>query len=109
MTNKSSTSNTENPRVYGGMTIAWLLGDEPKAITTKTGDVRTVIELRDPKRLSNSITIWLDGDAKAFELVSPGVAIALHVEGLRAGKGRGELVATVERAVVEEAFRRARA
>jgi hypothetical protein len=70
MTNKSSTSNTENPRVYGGMTLAWLLGEEPRAVTTKTGDVRTVIELRDPKRLSNSITIWLDGDAKAFEHVS---------------------------------------
>ncbi len=92
----------------GGLTITWLLADDPRTIKTKTGDVRTVIELRDPRRLSSSISIWLDGDGDAFAGVPPNTYLTLHLKSARSGKGRGELVGSVERPVVEKAFEVAR-
>ena len=106
-TNKSSsTSNVNVP--LGGLAISWYLGDDATTITTKSGDVRTVIELRDPARLSRSIAIWLDGEGEAFEGVRPGAVISLHLESVRSGRGRGELVADVSRSQVEAAFEQAR-
>lgn len=106
-TNKSSsTSNVNVP--LGGLAVSWFLGDDPSTITTKAGDVRTVIELRDPARLSRSVAIWLDGDGKEFEGVRPGAVISLHLESVRSGRGRGELVAEVDRPQVEAAFKQAR-
>ena len=106
-TNKSSsTSNVNVP--LGGLAISWYLGDDPSTITTKNGDVRTVIELRDPARLSRSISIWLDGEGEAFDGVRPGALITLHLESVRSGRGRGELVADVSRSQVEAAFEQAR-
>jgi hypothetical protein len=100
-----------NPKPHaaiGGFTSCWVLGDDPRAITTKNGDRRTVIELRDPARLSNSMVLWVDGEADAFAGVQPGTAIALHVRGVRSGRGRGELVADVDREAVIAAFARVR-
>lgn len=105
-TDKSSSTNITNP--LGGLAISWYLGDDPNTIKTKTGDVRTVIELRDPSRLSRSISIWLDGEGSAFEGVRPGAVISLHLESVRSGRGRSELVAEVDRSQVENAFKIAR-
>ena len=94
--------------LVGGFTLTWLLGDVPRTITTKTGEKRTVIELRDPARLSHSLAIWLDGEADALPSVATGTAISMHVAGVRSGKARGELVADVSRDGVIAAFDRAR-
>lgn len=102
----SSTNNVQVP--LGGLAVSWYLGDDPSTIKTKAGDVRTVIDLRDPTRLSRSISIWLDGDGKALEAVKPGAVITLHLESVRSGSGRNELVAEVDRAQVEAAFEIAR-
>jgi len=103
---RSSTNNVQVP--LGGLVISWYLGDDPNTIKTKAGDVRTVIDLRDPSRLSRSISIWLDGDGQILEGVKPGTVITLHVESVRSGAGRNELVAEVDRAQVEAAFEIAR-
>ena len=46
--------------------LTWLLGDDPRTITTKADEKRTVVELRDPARLSQSLVIWLDGAAETL-------------------------------------------
>ncbi|HEU4656363.1 MAG TPA: hypothetical protein VFR97_02505 [Capillimicrobium sp.] len=91
----------------GGLVVAWLLGDDPKTIRTRDGQEKTIIELRDPRRLSNSIVIWLEGAAGDLSRVQPGAVIQLHVESVRSGRARGELVASVSREAVETAFARA--
>lgn len=109
MTNsKGSTTNSNVQNPVGGLVVNWLLGDDPTTIKTKSGEVRTVIELRDPARLSRSITIWLDGEGDALNGVRPGSLIAIHLQGVRSGGGRGELVAEVDRQRVEAAFAQAR-
>lgn len=92
----------------GGLALTWLLGDDPRTITTKTGEKRTVIELRDPARLSQSLVIWLDGEAESLPQLRTGVPVCLHVVSVRSGRGRGELVANVSRASLISAFERAR-
>lgn len=104
--NSSSKSNINVP--LGGLVVSWYLGDDPNTITTKTGDVKTIVDLRDPTRLSRSITIWLDGDGAALEGVKPGAVITLHLESIRSGSGRNELAAEVDRPQVEAAFEVAR-
>jgi hypothetical protein len=93
--------------LIGGLALTWLLGDDPRTITTKTGEKRTVIELRDPARLSQSLVIWLDGEAESLPRLATGTSVSLHVESVRSGRGRGELVATVSRQAVAAAFARA--
>lgn len=92
----------------GGLTLTWLLGDDPRTITTKGVDKRTVIELRDAARLSQSLVIWLDGEADGLPELRTGTPVALHVESVRSGRGRGELVANVSREAIVAAFARAR-
>lgn len=94
--------------LVGGLTLTWLLGDDPRTITTKAGDKRTVVELRDPARLSQSLVIWLDGEAESLPKLSTGTPISLHVDSVRSGRARGELVASVARQALESAFARAR-
>lgn len=108
MSNKENNSTNNVPYPLGGLAISWYLGDDPKTITTKNGDVRTIIELRDPMRLARSISIWMDGDDEALQGVRPGAVISLHLSSARSGQGRNELVAEVERPSVEAAFERAR-
>jgi hypothetical protein len=91
----------------GGVSLTWLLADEPRTITTKTGEKRTVLELRDPRRLGNSLVVWLDGEADDLPQVAPGAAVTLHVQSVRGGRARGELVASVSRAVVSAALAQA--
>jgi hypothetical protein len=46
------TSNThaflKDSSLTGGLSLTWILCDNPRTITTKTGDRRTLVELRDP-------------------------------------------------------------
>lgn len=108
MTNQSSTSKNPSIPQVGGLSVTWYLGDEPNTFTNKAGEVKTVVELRDPARLANSITIWLDGDGSKLAGVVPGTLVSIHLTSVRSGRGRSELVANVEPATVEEAFNRAR-
>lgn len=94
--------------VVGGLHIAWLLADDPRTITTKDGSKRTVVELRDPRRLSQSLILWLDGPAGPLVGAQPGLMVQLHVESIRAGRSRGELVGNADRSAVEAAFARAK-
>lgn len=89
----------------GGVHIAWLLADEPRTVTTKNGE-RTVMELRDPRRLSQSLVLWLDGPAGALAEVPPGQLVQLQLESVRGGRSRGELVGNVRRESVEAAIAR---
>jgi hypothetical protein len=104
MTTVSSAENIVPAGLTGGLAMTWLLGDEPRTITTKAGEKRTVVELRDPRRLSNSLVIWLDGEAEDLPKLAPGAAVSLHVQSVRGGRARGELVASVSRAVVSAAL-----
>jgi hypothetical protein len=88
--------------------LTWLLGDVPRTVTTRAGEKRTIVELRDPARLSQSLVIWLDGDVAGLPDLRIGTPISLHVEAVRSGRARGELVATVSREAVVAAFSRAR-
>lgn len=104
---QTKTPTHSQPPMLGGLHIAWLLADDVRTINTKDGAERTVVELRDPRRLSQSLVLWLDGPAGALERVAPGTLVQLHVAAVRPGRGRGELVGQVDRAAVEAAFARA--
>jgi hypothetical protein len=88
----------------GGLTVTWILGDDPRTITTKEGEKRTVLELRDPRRLSNSLVIWLDGEAESLPTIAPGTLVTVHVQSVRSGRARGELVGSTTREAVEKAL-----
>jgi hypothetical protein len=75
----------------------------------KSGEDRTLVELRDPERLSQAIVLWLDGAADSLADLPPRSAVAIRVESLRAGRTRGELVGEASRDAVVEAFKRATA
>jgi len=104
MTVSSSSAPTGTATINGGVSFTWLLADEPRTITTKAGEKRTVLEFRDPRKLASSLVIWLDGEADSLPTVSPGLPVNLHVESVRGGRSRGELVATVSREVVSAAL-----
>lgn len=89
----------------GGFFLSWVLGDTIRTVKTRDGVERTVCELRDPDRLSQSLVLWLDGPAGALERVPLGARVQLHLPAVRAGRGRGEFVAQdVSRDAVEAAF-----
>lgn len=91
----------------GGVAFAWELGSSVRAFNAKSGKRWTVVELRNPQDLKQYVSIWLEGDAGAtLEAITPRTVVPIRVEGLRAGRERGELVATASRASVEEAFAR---
>jgi hypothetical protein len=96
-----TSKNATHP--VSGLTVSWLLADDPRTVRTQQGEERTVIELRDPRRLANAIVIWLDGPAGALAQVPAGTPIHIHLDALRAGKNRGSLIATVSREAVEAA------
>jgi hypothetical protein len=93
----------------GGLTVSWFLASPARSFTSKaSGARRTVIELRDPQRLSQSLTVFLDGEVgPVLQGVPARSVVTLHVEEVRSGRGRGELIATVARPAVEAAFQRA--
>ena len=92
----------------GGVTVTWALAAEPRSFTSKTTQQpMTVVELRDPVRLGNSIVLFLDGQAEKLGTVPPGTEVTLHLEEVRAGRGRGELVGRASREDVEAAFSKA--
>lgn len=104
---KTPTPIPNQPPHLGGLHLAWLLADDVRTIRTKDGNERTVVELRDPRRLSQSLVVWLDGPAGALASAVPGTLVQLHVDAARPGRGRGELIGQVERSAVEAAFARA--
>ncbi|WP_146175225.1 hypothetical protein [Paraconexibacter algicola] len=105
---KSTTpTSNHNPPHLGGFHLAWLLADDVRTIRTKDGIERTVVELRDPRRLSQSVVLWLDGPADSLASAVPGTLVQLHVDAVRPGRGRGELIGQVDRSAVEAALARA--
>jgi hypothetical protein len=84
--------------------LGWVVADEIRSfVSAKRGEL-TVIELRDPSRLAQSTTLFLEGPAGSLAQVKPGRRVLLRVDALRPGRGRGELTAVVEREAVESAF-----
>lgn len=89
----------------GGITITWILGRKVHSyVGKKDGKTRTIVELRDPACLGNSITLFLDGDSGALESVKVHTSITLRLDELRAGNSPGALTGSVAREVVEAAF-----
>ena len=102
-----STSVSKTPNA-GGVLVTWLLASPIRSFTSKTtGEERTVVELRDPAALGNSLVLFLDGAPGALADVPTNTLVALRVDSVRSGRGRGELVGTVARADVEAAFLKA--
>lgn len=100
-----SSEESVKQALAGGLTVRWLLAAPVRSFDSKKdGNRRTVIELRDPTRLGNSLVVFLDGDAGELASVQPSTAVTLHVQEVRSGQNRGELVATTSREAVERAF-----
>ena len=99
----------DNPHALGGFTLSWMLAAPVRSYTAKaTGKRRTRVELVDPQRLKQGITIFLDGEAgPKLEAVRVQTVITLHVSELSAGDRRGEFLASADRSAVEAAFERA--
>ncbi|MBX6369891.1 MAG: hypothetical protein IRZ04_18060 [Rhodospirillales bacterium] len=103
-----SAQEQKQSQPVGGVVVNWLLAAPARTFTSKTtGEPKTVIELRDPSRLSNSLVVFLDGSAGTLGAVQPRTPIALRLDEVRAGRGRGELIGVVAREAVEAAFARA--
>jgi hypothetical protein len=103
-----ATSEASRTELQSGLVVAWELGAAVQSFVAKSGKTWTVVELRNPQELRQYVTVWLEGEAgPGLQSVPPRTVIGLRVDGLRAGRERGELVATASRATVEEAFARA--
>lgn len=91
----------------GGLTIEqWVLAADPREFVSKSsGQPMTVLELRDPARLGNSVVLFLDGPVGSLAGGSPRTPITLHLEEVRSGRGRGELIGRAAREVVEKSLR----
>jgi hypothetical protein len=100
----STSANTAMPS--GGIHIVnWILAAPIHAFTSKTTQERkTVVELRDGQCLSNSLVVFLDGEAGPLEAATPGVRVSLHLTSVRSGKSRGELIGSASREAVESAL-----
>lgn len=91
-----------------GVAFAWELGTPVQSFTAKSGKTWTVVELRNPHDLRQYVSIWLEGEAgDVLQSVPARTLLALRVDGIRAGRERGELSATASRAAVEAAFAKA--
>ena len=100
-----STEEQTKARPSGGLTVSWLLASPARSFTSKQTDtVKTVVELRDPRRLSNALVVFPRREEGPLAAVEPGSVVTLHVDEVRGGRNRGELVATVSRETVEAAF-----
>jgi len=105
----STQQNQHSQQPVGGVTFTWLLGGPVSSFVSKaTGEPKTVIELRDPARLRNSLVLFLDGEPGELERIKPHTTVTLRVDEVRKGSGRGELIGEVNREAVETAFGRAR-
>ena len=106
--NTTDTSSVLRPAVLiGGLALTWLLGDDPRTIRTKTGEKRTVVELREPgttQRVARHLARWRGRQPAAAVDRHAGL---MRVESVRSGRGRGELVATVARQALAAASTRA--
>jgi hypothetical protein len=93
----------------GGVVFnGWVWAREPYSFVSKTtGAETTVVELRDPRRLGNALVVYLDGEVGNLAGVPVGTPVTLHVEEVRSGRNRGELVGRAARADVEAAAARA--
>jgi hypothetical protein len=92
----------------GGVHVEWIVSQPAREYTSKAdGATRTVVELRDPSRLGNSITLFLDGPAGDLAKVAANATVRLRLEEVRPGRGRGELVGSANREDVDAAFARA--
>jgi len=107
MSQTPKTTPAAPPALSGGLHLQWLLADDVRTIKTKSGEEKTVLELRDPRRLSQSLVVWLDGPAGPLSGHQPGTVVQLHVESVRSGRARGELMGNASRASVEASFARA--
>jgi len=100
-----TTQESKNTNKKGGLTVEWLLAAPVRSFVSKTsGKTKTVVELRDPTRLGNSLVVFLDGEAAGLARIEPSTIGTLHVEEVRSGQGRGELIGTATRKDVEQAF-----
>ena len=100
-----STESQRQVATDGGLTVSWLLAAPVRSFVSKTsGQTCTVVELRDPARLGNSLVLFLDGESGPLAQVSPNTLLTLRVTEVRSGSGRGELIGTATRESVEAAF-----
>jgi hypothetical protein len=83
----------------GGVTVnGWLLSAPPREFVSKrSGQPMTLVELRDPQRLGNSLVIFLDGEAGVLSSAVPPRPVTLTLDELSGGRGRGELTGRVGR------------
>lgn len=89
----------------GGIHFSWLLAAPVRSFVSKaSGATRTVVELRDPARLGNSLVLFLDGEAGPLANVPANTRVTLRVDEVRSGSHRGELIGSVSREAVMEAF-----
>jgi hypothetical protein len=103
-----STQPQKTTPAAGGLTVSWLLASPVRSFVSKRDDQpRTVVELRDPARLSSSLVFFLDGEPGRLASLPVNSRVTVRVDEVRSGRGRGELVGSVSRAALEEAFARA--
>jgi hypothetical protein len=101
---KEHMMSTSAPR--GGVTFnSWVLAGSPREFTSKsTGTAMTLVELRDPERLGNSLVLFADGPLGKLAAVRPSTPVTLRVDEVRGGRHRGELSGSVARVVLEAAL-----
>lgn len=83
----------------GGLTVnGWLLAASPREFVSKrSGEPMTIVELRDPRRLGNSVVIFLDGNAGVLASAEPSRPVTVTLDEVSGGRNRGELTGRVAR------------
>lgn len=101
---KTSDRQTQN----GGLYIEWIVSRPIRPFTRKRdGSIGSIIELRDPAMLGNSVTIFADGEPGALEKVPVHTLVKLRLDEVSGGSNgrRGELTGSAERSVIDAAFK----
>jgi hypothetical protein len=90
----------------GGIIVhKWLVASPPREFAVKaTGEPMTIVELRNSRRLSDSLALFVEGPAGRLAAVEPSRVVAVHLDSVQGGRGRGELTARVDRDAIEAAL-----
>jgi hypothetical protein len=100
-----SQQQQHSPAGVGGLVVSWVLGQPVRGyVSKKTSTPGTIVELRDPARLGNSLTVFLDGEPGALASIAPNTLVTLRLESVSAGRRYGELTGRASRVAVEAAF-----
>jgi hypothetical protein len=83
----------------------WLVAAPPRDFTSKkSGALLTIVELRNPQNLGNSVVFFADGAVGRLASVPAGQVVSVPADEVAGGRNRGELTGRITRPALEAAL-----